>query len=82
MFIVGIPVYRFSGLYINYPQVLELTLSQSHLPGENKAQFSAALAIHTEPIFFHPVPIAAGWTEVQWIQSLPKALTHDQCCGN
>ena len=36
---------RFSRLYIIYPQVLELTLSQSHL------QFAAAVAIHTVPIF-------------------------------
>ena len=28
-----IPVNRFSRLYIIYPQILELTLSQSHLPG-------------------------------------------------
>ena len=32
---------------INYPQALELTPLQSHLPGENVAHFSAAKAIHT-----------------------------------
>ena len=49
-----IPVNRFSGLYIIYPQVLELTLSQSHLPGEHAAQFSAAVAIRTVPSFVPP----------------------------
>ena len=39
---------------INYPQVLEPTLSQTHLPGENTAQFSAAEAINTVPIFVPP----------------------------
>ena len=38
---------RFSGVYIKYPQVLELTISQSHLPGDN----AAAVAIQTVPIF-------------------------------
>ena len=39
----------FSRLYINDPliPVLQLSLSQSHLPGKNAAQFSAAVAIHT-----------------------------------
>ena len=36
------------------PQVLELTLSQSHLLGENAAQFSAPVAIRTVPIFVPP----------------------------
>ena len=30
---------RYSGLYISYSHVLELTLSQSHLPGENAVHF-------------------------------------------
>ena len=42
---------RFRRHYIHYPQVSELTLSQSHLAGENAAQFSTAVAIHTVPIF-------------------------------
>ena len=46
-----IPVNMFSGLYIIYPQVLELALSQSHLPREYAAQFSAAVAIRMVPIF-------------------------------
>ena len=33
---------------------MELTLSQSQLPGENTAQFSAAVANHTIPIFVPP----------------------------
>ena len=45
---------QFSRLYINYPQLLEITLSQSHLPGENAAQFSAAVAIHRVPIIVPP----------------------------
>ena len=45
---------RCSGLYINFPQVLEHILSQSHLPRENAAQFSAAVAIYTVPIFVPP----------------------------
>ena len=54
---------RFSGLYINYTQVLELTLSQSQLPGKNAAQFSAAVAFHT---LFYLVPMTSGWTEALW----------------
>ena len=42
---------RLIGLYINYPLVLELALSRSHLPWENATQFSAVVAIHTMPIF-------------------------------
>ena len=34
--------------------VLEFTLSQSHLPVENTAQYSAAVAIHTVPVFLPP----------------------------
>ena len=51
VFSPDIPVNRFSGLYIIYTQVLELALSQSHLPGENAEQFSAAVAIRTVPTF-------------------------------
>ena len=40
---------RFRGLYISYPQVLEPTLSQSHLSGENAAE-----TIHTVLIFVPP----------------------------
>ena len=58
------------------------SLFQSHLPGENVAQFSAAVAIHVIPIFIPPGTITAGWTEALWIQSLPKAFTHDQRCRN
>ena len=76
----GIQVYRFSGLYIDYPQLLELTLSQSHLPGENSAQYSAAVAIHKFSL--HLVPITIGQKEVVWILSLPKAFTYDHRCGN
>ena len=42
------------GLYITYPQGLELTLSQSHLPRENEAQFSTDVAIHTVPVVVPP----------------------------
>ena len=62
-----IPVNRFSGLHIIYPQVLELALSQSHIPGENAAQFSAAVVIRTVPIFVHLVPITNGWTSLHYI---------------
>ena len=34
--------------------ILELTLSQSHLNGENASRFSAAVDIHTVPIFVLP----------------------------
>ena len=44
---------RFSGLHINYVQVLELTLSQSHLLGEC-ATISAAVEMQTVPIFILP----------------------------
>ena len=45
---------RLIGLYINYPQILELALSQSHLPGENAVQFYAGVALRTVPIFVPP----------------------------
>ena len=45
---------RFSGFYSIYPEVLELTLSQSHLPGQNAVQMSATVAIHAVQIFTPP----------------------------
>ena len=36
--------------FINYPQVLEFSLSQFNLTGENAAQHSATVAIHILPI--------------------------------
>ena len=46
----------YSGLYINYPQVLKRTLPQSHLPGENAGNF-----LQLKPfILFHQVPVTAG----------------------
>ena len=48
------PVYRFSGLYNNYPQILELTLAQSHLAEEYSKQFSTAIAFHIAIIFVSP----------------------------
>ena len=45
---------EFTSLHITCPKVLDLVLLQSHLPGENAAQFSAAGAIHTVPIFISP----------------------------
>ena len=44
---------RFSGLYINYPQLLKFHLSV-YLSSENAAQFSAAVAILSVPIFIPP----------------------------
>ena len=38
--------------------------------------------IHNILFPFHQVPITAGWPEAVWIQSLPKASTHDQRLGN
>ena len=67
---------RFSGLYINYPQVLELLLWQSHLSGEHAAYYSAAVGIMQCQFWFHLVPITAEWTVAVWIQSLPKAFTY------
>ena len=69
-------------IYINYPQVLELTLSQSHLTGKNAAHF-LQLKPFTQNIFlFHLTLITAGWTEAAWknkeiliSQILPKAYT-------
>ena len=43
-----------SRLYISYPQVLELALWQSHLPGDDAAQFTAAGPIYIAPIFVPP----------------------------
>ena len=72
-----------SDLYINYPQVLELTLSQSHLNGENAAQFSAAVAIHTVPISRSTwYPLLLGEQRLCGFKALPNAFTHDQRCGN
>ena len=66
---------KFTGLYMSYTQVLELTLSQYHLPGENAAQFSAAVAVHTVPFF-----VSCGthycWVDRSGVDSnLPKAFT-------
>ena len=57
------------------------SLFQSHLPREN-ATHLLLLKPFLHQISFHPVPITAGWTEVVWIQSLPKAFTSDQRCAN
>ena len=53
MFIVQNSRYswKLSGFPIKYPQILELTHSQSHLPA---AQFSGAEAIHTVRLFVQP----------------------------
>ena len=65
-----IPI-RFSGLYINYPQVLEHSFTVSPPWGECSHSDSTNFS-------FHLVPITAGWTEVVWIQNLLKSFTHDQ----
>ena len=73
---------KFSGLYINYPQMLELTVSQSHIPGDNAAQFSASEAIYTVSIFrstWYPLLLS---DQTVWIQNVPKAFIRDQCYGN
>ena len=62
--------------------LLELTLSQSHLSGENAAQFYADVAIHTVPNIVPHCTYYTGWTEAVWIQGLPKASTHDQRRSN
>ena len=73
---------RFSGLYINYCQLLELTLSQSHLPGENTTQFSAAVAIRIVPIVV-PSGTHYCWVDRRNVDSeLAQAFTHGQSCGN
>ena len=54
MYVYNPDIPRFSGFYINLPKVLELNRSPFHLPGENAAQFSAVVAIHTVPIFVPP----------------------------
>ena len=59
--------------FTSITQVLEFTLSQSPLPGENAAPFSAAVAIRTVPIF---VPLGTHYC------CLPKDSTHNQRCGN
>ena len=65
-------------LYTSYQQVLELSLAKSHLPCENAVLF-LLLKLFTQYLFlFHLVPITVGWTEMVWIQRLPKAFTHDQ----
>ena len=54
MFIVQISPVDSVDLYINYPNVLELIFSQSHLSGENATQFSVVVAIHIVLIFIPP----------------------------
>ena len=49
--------------------------------GGESSTSSPAVAIHATHFSFHLVPITAGWPEAVWIQSLPKAFTH-QNCGN
>ena len=63
MFIIPIAPVGSSDFISITHQVLELTLSQSHLPKQNAAQFSADVPIHTVPVLFHLVTINAGWTE-------------------
>ena len=55
---------RFCGLYINYPHILELTLSQSHLPGEN-----AALFLQLKPFTQYQFLIPPG-TNYCWVDRL------------
>ena len=85
---------RFSRLYIKYPQVLELTLSQSNLPGVNAAPFSAAEAtwyllllggqrhcgFKACPKLLH-VTGAAG-IESQTPRSWGQSLNHLAMCSN
>ena len=71
-----IPACRFSGLYINYPQVLELKLSQSHLPGlgENAAKVSVAVLI------FVPPGTHFCWVDRAGVDSkLAQSLLHVTC---
>ena len=64
---------RFIGLnIIIYPNgvgcwVLKCTLSQSHLPGENAADFLQLQPITQYQFSFQLVRIASGWTDAVWI---------------
>ena len=60
-------------------QIFDLTISRSHLPA---AYFLQLKPFTQYQILFPLVPIPAGWTNAVWIQSLPKAITHDQRCEN
>ena len=67
---------------MNYPQVLKLSLSQSHLSGKNAHIFCNWSNSHSTNFSFHLVLITAGWPEAVWIRSLPEAFAHDQRWGN
>ena len=83
---------RFSRFYINYPQVLELTLSQSHLPGENASQFSSAVALYTVPMLIVKACLkilrmnsASGIeprTSRSWVQLNHSVLRSTLSCAN
>ena len=58
---------------------LEQTLSHSDQPLIESVEFSPSEVIaHYHHFALHHAQITAGWPEVMWIQSLPKASTHDQ----
>ena len=46
------------------------------------AQFLAACSHSHYQFPFDLAPISAMWTQAVWIQSLPKAITHDWYCRN
>ena len=56
-------IVQFCRLYINNFQVLDITLSQSPLQGENAAHFLQLKTFTQYQFFIHLVPITAAWTE-------------------
>ena len=62
-----------SDFYINYPQVLELTFSQSHLPGENAAHL-LQLKPFTQCYDIYPRALPVVWIFTGYIDRLDASL--------
>ena len=76
---------QFSGLYNYLPWLWNSTCTVSSPWGEcSHAAYKRQrfYTIHNILFPFHQVPITVGWPEVVWIQSLPKASSHDRRRGN
>ena len=67
--------FRYTGSvdYIIYFKLWKPTHAQFHVPGENAAQFTAAVTQYQFSL--HLEPITGRWTKAM-IQSLPTASTH------
>ena len=72
---------RFSGLYINYPHVLELSLSKSNLLGRNTTHF-LQLKTFTQYQLFVPYDTNSCQVARSGVDSkLAQSFTHNRRCG-